>query len=178
MIYSEAFDYFLDVPDAEQKITQIINCNVLSVPQMTRLILPDMVERGKGLIINISSGAGCRPQPLLSIYSASKSFVAYLSQCLHAEYKSKGIIVQCVAPLVVSTNMTKKMKNRSFIKSAPDFVREALKTVGHSTYTNGCLSHALQSVVLRALLPDWLRMSSFLIRMQHKHTKINDKMSN
>ncbi|XP_074528525.1 hydroxysteroid (20-beta) dehydrogenase 2 [Halichoeres trimaculatus] len=178
MLYSKAFDYFLDIPDAEQKITQIINCNVLSVPQMTRLILPDMVKRGKGLIINISSGAGCRPQPLLSIYSSTKIFVAYLSQCLHAEYKSKGIIVQCVAPLVVSTNMTKTMKKTSLMKSAPDFVREALNTVGHSPYTNGCLSHALQNMVFRTLLPDWLRMSSALIRMQHKHTRINDKMSN
>ncbi|XP_034540337.1 very-long-chain 3-oxoacyl-CoA reductase [Notolabrus celidotus] len=178
MVYSDNFEYFLDVPDAEQKITQVINCNVLSVPQMTRLVLPDMLEREKGLIINISSLVGCRPHPLLSIYSSSKSFVAYFSQCLHAEYSLKGITVQCVAPFMVSTNMTKRVKNSCFVKSAPDFAWEALNTVGHSTYTNGCLSHALQSTVLRVLLPDWLRMSSSLVRKQHNLTKINDKMSN
>ncbi|CAJ1064131.1 very-long-chain 3-oxoacyl-CoA reductase [Xyrichtys novacula] len=164
MTYSDGFDYFLDVPDAEQKITQIINCNVLSIPQMTRIVLPTMVQRGKGLIINISSLVGCRPQPLLSIYSSSKSFVSYFSQCLHAEYKSKGIIVQCVAPFMVSTNMTKRVRTSCLIKSAPDFAREALNTVGHSNYTNGCLSHALQSMALGVLLPDWFRMSSSLIK--------------
>ncbi|XP_045895855.1 hydroxysteroid (20-beta) dehydrogenase 2 isoform X2 [Micropterus dolomieu] len=92
--YSDHFAYFLEIPDAEQKITEIINCNMLSIPQMTRLVLPGMVERGRGLIINISSEVGIRPQPLLSLYSATKIFVIYFSQCLHAEYKSKGIIVQ------------------------------------------------------------------------------------
>ncbi|XP_041807964.1 hydroxysteroid (20-beta) dehydrogenase 2 [Chelmon rostratus] len=164
MTCSDNFAYFLEIPEAEQKITQIINCNMLSVPQMTRLVLPDMVKRGTGLIINISSEVGIHPQPLLSLYSATKIFVTYFSQCLHAEYKSQGIIVQCVAPFLVSTNMTKNMPTNLFVKSAAGFVREALNTVGLSSYTSGCLSHALQDMALTILLPDWLRMSSVLIR--------------
>ncbi|XP_037543613.1 hydroxysteroid (20-beta) dehydrogenase 2 [Nematolebias whitei] len=164
MICSDNFAYFLEIPEAEEKITQIINCNMLSVPQMTRLVLPSMVEREKGLIINISSEMGVRPQPLLALYSASKVFVTYFSQCLHAEYKSKGITVQCVAPLMVSTNMTHNMTVNGLVKSAPAFACEAIKTVGHSSYTSGCLSHALQSAALELFLPDWLRMSTFLIR--------------
>ncbi|KAF1378700.1 hypothetical protein PFLUV_G00193250 [Perca fluviatilis] len=164
MAYSDHFAYFLEIPDVEQKITQVVNCNMLSVPQMTRLVLPGMVERGTGLIINISSEAGVRPQPLLSLYSATKIFVTYFSQCLHAEYKSKGIIVQCVAPFMVSTNMTKNVSGNRFAKSASRFASEALNTVGHSSYTSGCLSHALQGMALAILLPDWFRMSPFLIR--------------
>ncbi|KAK9536378.1 hypothetical protein VZT92_006164 [Zoarces viviparus] len=164
MTYSDHFAYFLEIPDAEQKITQIINCNMLSVPQMTRLVLPGMVERGTGLIINISSEVGVRPQPLLSLYCATKIFVTYFSQCLHAEYTSKGIIVQCVAPFMVSTNMTKQIAVNFFVRSASGFAREALNTVGHSSYTSGCLSHALQNTALTILLPDWLRMSPFLVR--------------
>ncbi|XP_071316763.1 hydroxysteroid (20-beta) dehydrogenase 2 [Trachinotus anak] len=164
MTYSDHFAYFMEIPDAEQKITQVINCNMLSVPQMTRLVLPGMIERGTGLIINISSGVGTRPQPLLSLYSATKIFVTYISRCLHAEYKSKGITVQCVAPFMVSTNMTNNMKVNCFVKNASQFAHEALNTVGHSSYTSGCLSHALQNVALAILMPDWLRMSSFLIR--------------
>uniref|UniRef100_A0A3P9J3Z5 Hydroxysteroid (20-beta) dehydrogenase 2 n=1 Tax=Oryzias latipes TaxID=8090 RepID=A0A3P9J3Z5_ORYLA len=164
MTCTDHFAYFLEIPDIEQKITQIIECNILSVPQMTRLVLPGMVERGTGLIINISSEIGARPQPLLALYSATKVFVTYFSQCLHAEYKSKGITVQCVAPLMVSTNMTHNMKVNSLVKSASGFVCEALNTVGFSSYTSGCLSHALQSAALSLLLPDWLRMSTFFIR--------------
>ncbi|XP_072230673.1 hydroxysteroid (20-beta) dehydrogenase 2 isoform X2 [Leuresthes tenuis] len=164
MTCTEHFAYFLEIPDAEQTITQIINCNMLSVPQMTRLVLPDMLERGTGLIINISSEMGSRPQPLLALYSASKAFVSYFSQCLCAEYKSKGITVQCVAPLMVSTNMTHNMKVNRLVKSASGFVREAVNTVGHSSYSSGCLSHALQSAALTLFFPDWLRMSTFLIK--------------
>nr|XP_046266026.1 hydroxysteroid (20-beta) dehydrogenase 2 [Scatophagus argus] len=173
MTCSDNFAYFLEIPDAEQKITQIVNCNMLSVPQMTRLVLPGMVERGTGLIINISSEVGIRPQPLLSLYSATKIFVIYFSKCLHAEYKSKGIIVQCVTPFLVSTNMTKNITVNCFVKSASGFAREALNTVGHSSYTSGCLSHALQSMALTILLPDWLRTSSVLIRKLQSRAQVS-----
>ncbi|XP_035035121.1 hydroxysteroid (20-beta) dehydrogenase 2 [Hippoglossus stenolepis] len=164
MSYSDKFAVFLDVQDPERKITEVINCNVLSVPQMTRMVLPDMIKRGKGLIINISSEISVRPQPFLSLYSATKIFVTYFSQCLNTEYKGKGITVQCVAPFFVSTNMTHNIKSNCFVKSASGFAHEALNTVGHSSYTSGCLSHALQNVALTVLLPDWLRMSQFLAR--------------
>ncbi|XP_038134603.1 hydroxysteroid (20-beta) dehydrogenase 2 [Cyprinodon tularosa] len=165
MTCTDHFAYFLETPDAEQKITQIINCNMLSVPQMSRLVLPGMVDRGKGLIINISSEAGVRPHPLLALYSATKIFVTYFSQCLHAEYKSMGITVQCVAPLMVSTNMTQNMQVNCLVKSAAGFTYKAVNTIGHSSYTSGCLSHALQSAALSLLLPDWLRMSTFFVRV-------------
>ncbi|XP_063751439.1 hydroxysteroid (20-beta) dehydrogenase 2 isoform X4 [Eleginops maclovinus] len=141
MLYSDHFAYFLEIPDSEQ---------------MTRLVLPCMIERERGLIINMSSEVGVRPQPLLSLYCATK--------CLHAEYKSKGITVQCVAPFMVSTNMTKNRTSNYLVRSASGFVREALNTVGRSSYTSGSLSHALQNIALTVLLPDWFRMSTFLIR--------------
>ncbi|KAK1882918.1 Very-long-chain 3-oxoacyl-CoA reductase [Dissostichus eleginoides] len=164
MLYSDHFAYFLEIPDSEQRITQVINCNMLSVPQMTRLVLPGMIERGRGLIINMSSEVGVRPQPLLSLYCATKIFVIYFSQCLHAEYKSKGITVQCVAPFMVSTNMTNNRTANCFVRSSSGFVREALNTVGLSSFTSGSLSHALQNIALTILLPDWFRMSTFFIR--------------
>ncbi|XP_054899724.1 hydroxysteroid (20-beta) dehydrogenase 2 [Poeciliopsis prolifica] len=172
MICNDHFAYFLETPNPGKKITEIVNCNILSVPQMTRLILPRMVLRGKGLIINISSEMGVRPHPLVSLYSATKIFVIHFSKCLHAEYKSVGITVQCVTPFMVSTNMTKKLKVSLFVKSPPEFVYEALNTVGHSTFTSGCLSHALQSVAFSILVPDWLRMSTFFIQRLRKSVRI------
>ncbi|XP_057677356.1 hydroxysteroid (20-beta) dehydrogenase 2 isoform X2 [Corythoichthys intestinalis] len=162
MSYSDDFATFLEIPNAEQKITAILDCNALSVAQMTRLVLPGMLERRTGLIINISSQMGLHPQPLLALYSSTKAFVSFFSQCLHAEYKSEGITVQCVNPFLVSTNMN-KMKSSAFVKSADAFAQEALNTVGYSSYTNGCLLHALQSSAFGVLMPDCLRMSSFLV---------------
>ncbi|XP_054899712.1 very-long-chain 3-oxoacyl-CoA reductase-like isoform X2 [Poeciliopsis prolifica] len=172
MICNDHFAYFLETPNHGKKITEIINCNILSVPQMTRLILPRMVLRGKGLIINISSEVGVRPHPLVSLYSATKIFVIYFSKCLHAEYKSEGITVQCVTPFMVSTNMTNNVNANLLVKSASGFVYAALNTVGHSTFTSGCLSHALQSVAISVFVPDWIRMSTFFIRWLRKYGNI------
>ncbi|XP_066514950.1 hydroxysteroid (20-beta) dehydrogenase 2 [Hoplias malabaricus] len=186
MNYASMFMHFLDIPDPEQKITEVINCNILSVTQMSRLILPQMIKRGKGLIINMSSEAASQPQPMLAVYSATKIFVTYFSRCLHAEYSSHGIIVQCVAPFVVSTNMTHNIEVNPLVKSADSFAREALNTVEYSTHTSGCLSHALQHIALSIFFPSWLRLSSFCIhhmknyaqgmshikeRMSHAHSK-------
>uniref|UniRef100_A0A3P9QGS5 Hydroxysteroid (20-beta) dehydrogenase 2 n=1 Tax=Poecilia reticulata TaxID=8081 RepID=A0A3P9QGS5_POERE len=172
MVCNDHFAYFMETADQKKKITDIINCNILSVPQMSRLVLPQMVLRGRGLIINISSEMGLRPHPLVTLYSATKTFVIHFSQCLHAEYKSEGITVQCVTPFMVSTNMTKNLKVSFFVKSAPGFVYDALNTVGHSTFTSGCLSHALQAFSI--LLPDWLRMSAFFIRWLRKSGNTKD----
>ncbi|XP_035383147.1 very-long-chain 3-oxoacyl-CoA reductase [Electrophorus electricus] len=164
MNYAGMLVHFLDVPDPEQRITEVINCNIVSVTQMSRLILPCMVKRGKGLIINISSEAASQPQPMLTVYSATKIFVTYFSRCLHAEYQARGITVQCVTPFMVSTNMTHNIEVNPLVKSAASFARDALNTVGYSSFTSGCLSHALQHTVLSIFFPAWLRLSPFCMR--------------
>ncbi|XP_053318262.1 very-long-chain 3-oxoacyl-CoA reductase-like [Spea bombifrons] len=145
---------YLDTPNIVKALVDTINCNMLSVLQMTRIALPQMVERKKGLIINLSSEIGNHPYPMTLVYSASKAFVDFFSQGLHAEYKAKGIIVQCVMPLLVSTSLTYKMKTNIFVKSPDDFARESLNTVGYTSRTSGCLSHSLQSYALDLLLPE------------------------
>ncbi|KFP33400.1 Estradiol 17-beta-dehydrogenase 12, partial [Colius striatus] len=111
--------------------------------QMTRLVLPSMLERSKGVILNIASFAGMNPSPLLTIYSATKAFVDFFSQGLQAEYKSKGIIVQSVLPFYVATKMT-KIRKATLVKPSPKtYVRAALGTVGLQSRTNGYLPHAL-----------------------------------
>ncbi|XP_036420241.1 hydroxysteroid (20-beta) dehydrogenase 2 [Colossoma macropomum] len=168
MNYAGKLVHFLDVPDPEQRITEVINCNILSVAQMSRLILPHMVERGKGLIINISSEAASQPQPLVTVYSSTKIFVTYFSRCLHAEYRSRGITVQCVTPFVVSTNMTYNIAVSPMVLSAASFAKDALNTVGYSSFTSGCLTHALQHIALSLIFPAWLRLSPFCLRRMEK----------
>lgn len=63
------------------------------------------------------------------------------------------MLSQCVAPFLVSTKMTNMKVNR-LVKSASGFAREALNTVGHSSYTSGCLSHAIQVRSYEKLLRD------------------------
>ncbi|XP_068022949.1 very-long-chain 3-oxoacyl-CoA reductase [Melanerpes formicivorus] len=145
-------EYFLDVPDLDETIDQMININIMSVCKMTRLVLPGMLARSKGVILNIASAAGMYPTPLLTLYSATKAFVDYFSRGLHAEYKSKGIFVQSVLPYYVATKLS-KIRQPSFDKPSPEaYVRAALGTVGMQPRTNGCLPHALMGWIF-SLLP-------------------------
>ncbi|NXH47096.1 DHB12 reductase, partial [Dicaeum eximium] len=145
-------EYFIDIPELEKTIDKMININIMSVCQMTRLVLPGMLERSKGIILNIASASGMCPTPLLTLYSSTKAFVDYFSRGLHAEYKSKGIIVQSVLPYYVATNMSKIRKPTLDKPSPKTYVRAALGTVGLQSRTNGYLPHALMGWVM-SLLP-------------------------
>lgn len=120
---------------------------------MTRLVLPQMLERKKGAILNISSASGMYPVPLLTVYSASKAFVDFFSRGLQAEYKSKGIIIQSVLPFFVATKLS-KIRRATLDKPSPErYVAAELNTVGLETQTNGYLPHAIMGWVTTALLP-------------------------
>uniref|UniRef100_A0A8C5VXE6 Very-long-chain 3-oxoacyl-CoA reductase n=1 Tax=Microcebus murinus TaxID=30608 RepID=A0A8C5VXE6_MICMU len=148
-------EYFLDIPDLDNTIKKLINVNILSVCKMTRLVLPRMVERSKGVILNISSASGVLPVPLLTIYSATKAFVDFFSQCLHEEYKSKGIFVQSVLPYYVATKLAKIRKPTFDKPSSETFVKSAIKTVGLQSRTNGYPIHSLTSSI-SSILPSWI----------------------
>lgn len=68
---------------------KIIHVNIFSVTFMTTMLLPRMVEKGKGAIVNIGS-ASCFGFPLLTVYVATKAYVDSFSRNLAYEYKDKG----------------------------------------------------------------------------------------
>uniref|UniRef100_A0A8C8A9E7 3-ketoacyl-CoA reductase n=1 Tax=Otus sunia TaxID=257818 RepID=A0A8C8A9E7_9STRI len=139
-------EYFLDVPDLDEVSAFVVPSS------MTRLVLPGMLERSKGVVLNISSATGMYPTALLTLYSATKAFIDFFSQGLHAEYKSKGIFVQSVLPYYVVTKSS-KIRTPTFDKPTPEtYVRAALGTVGLQSRTNGYLPHALIGWIF-SLLP-------------------------
>uniref|UniRef100_A0A672Z9R3 Hydroxysteroid (17-beta) dehydrogenase 3 n=1 Tax=Sphaeramia orbicularis TaxID=375764 RepID=A0A672Z9R3_9TELE len=85
---------FLEAAELDQTILKVINCNVKTMVKMCKIVLPGMEDRGKGVIVNISSGIASVPFPLYTLYAATKVFVERFSQGLQAEYKDKGIIIQ------------------------------------------------------------------------------------
>ncbi|XP_007885841.1 very-long-chain 3-oxoacyl-CoA reductase-A [Callorhinchus milii] len=149
-------EYFLDVPGLDNIINKMINVNVISVCKMTSMVLPGMVERSKGVILNISSASALYPVPLLTLYSASKTFMDFFSRGLHAEYKGKGIIVQSVLPFFVATKLS-KIRKPTLDKPSPEtYVKAALNTVGLQTQTHGYLPHAILGWITTSLIPDCL----------------------
>ena len=83
----------------------------------------ELPQRKKGAVINISSFSAAIPAPLLSVYSASKSYVDLLSQGMAKEYSSKGITVQCVLPNMVVSNLSKIRRPSLMVPTPNVFVR-------------------------------------------------------
>lgn len=134
-------NFFLSIPDREKMIQDIIRCNITSMPMMCSIVLPQMVERKRGVVINISSLSGVIPASNKILYSASKAFVNKFSQDLLAEYELQGIIVQTVLPGYVATQMVRS-RTCFLIPSPKQFASAALSTVGFSGHTTGYLPHA------------------------------------
>ncbi|KAK7098914.1 very-long-chain 3-oxoacyl-CoA reductase-like [Littorina saxatilis] len=145
-------EFFDQVENRNKLVLDMINCNSTSVAMMTGIVLPGMVAKKKGVIINISSAAGKKPTPLLSLYSGTKSFVDFFSRSLQHEYGPKGITVQVVLPYFVATKMSKIRNGSIFAPSPTTYVNSALNTVGLQSRTVGYWSHAIQDKV-NMLLP-------------------------
>ncbi|KAK3510160.1 hypothetical protein QTP70_026752 [Hemibagrus guttatus] len=158
-------EFFLNIPNLDNFLSNMINININSVCQMTRLVLPRMVDRSKGVILNVASASGMYPVPLLTLYSSSKAnmkfsqkffsfaFVDFFSRGLDAEYRSKGVIIQSVLPFYVTTKLSKIKRATLDIPTPECYVSSQLSTVGLQSQTNGYLPHAIMGWVTTSLLP-------------------------
>ncbi|WP_044564400.1 SDR family NAD(P)-dependent oxidoreductase [Azospirillum sp. B4] len=84
----------------------MVDTNDKALAIMTGLILPGMVERGRGHIINLSSTAGSYPYPGGHVYCASKAFVTQFSLSLRADLLGTGVRVTSVEPGMVETSFS------------------------------------------------------------------------
>jgi NAD(P)-dependent dehydrogenase (short-subunit alcohol dehydrogenase family) len=74
----------------------------------SRLVLPDMMSRGRGRIINVASGAGTAAIPAMSAYVVSKTALIRLTECLAAEVAAAGVRVFAIQPGTVRTAMAEE----------------------------------------------------------------------
>ena len=86
----------------------MIHINDLALVSMTGLFAPDMVARGSGRILNVSSVAAFQPGPLMSIYYASKAFVQSFTEALYVELKGTGVKVSVLCPGPTDTPFLEK----------------------------------------------------------------------
>ncbi len=81
-----------------EKEIAMIKLNVLSLTVLTKLFLKDMIEKGRGKILNVASIAGFQPVPLLAVYSATKSYVVSFTNAVAEEVRGSGVSITCLAP--------------------------------------------------------------------------------
>ena len=104
LINNAGFGDYTFFPDANiTKTLQMLQLNITSLTHLTRLIVPDMVEKKQGKIMNVASIAAFQPGPLMAVYYASKAYVLSFSQALDQELKSSGIRVSALCPGVTTT---------------------------------------------------------------------------
>ena len=88
---------------------QVIDINLVGVFLTNRVVVPGMTQRGWGRIVNIASVAGKEGNPNASAYSASKAGVIGFTKSLGKELATTGVLVNCVAPAVVKTELFSQM---------------------------------------------------------------------
>ena len=86
-----------------EHVRHMMEVNFFAPVELTRALLPQMRRQGGGVIVNVSSIAGKVPLPWLTLYSASKAALNYLSDGLRMELRGSGIRVVSVCPSYVST---------------------------------------------------------------------------
>jgi 2-dehydro-3-deoxy-L-rhamnonate dehydrogenase (NAD+) len=91
----------VDVTDEEWR--HVMGINADGVFFCNRAVIPGMVERGYGRIVNVASIAGKEGNPMAGAYSASKAAVIGLTKAIGKDVARTGVIVNCVAPAVIET---------------------------------------------------------------------------
>lgn len=77
---------------------QMIDLNVGTLTELCRAVVPGMIERKSGGVLNVASTAAFQPGPRMAVYFATKAFVLSLSEALHEELRPHGISVTCLCP--------------------------------------------------------------------------------
>jgi 3-oxoacyl-[acyl-carrier protein] reductase len=91
----------VDVTDEEWRRVMAINAD--GVFFSNRAVIPGMVERGYGRIVNVASIAGKEGNPMAGAYSASKAAVIAMTKAIGKDIARTGVLVNCVAPAVIET---------------------------------------------------------------------------
>ena len=92
--------------DGKQQRDMIdLNCGVLT--ELAHAVLPGMIDRGSGGILNVASTAAFQPGPGMAVYFATKAFVLSFTEALHEEMREKGVKVSALCPGPTSTEFGK-----------------------------------------------------------------------
>jgi hypothetical protein len=86
---------------------EIIQVNIAALTHLTKLFLPQMLERKRGRILNVASTAAFQPGPLMAVYYASKAYVLSFSEAIAEELRGTGVTVSALCPGPTATGFQK-----------------------------------------------------------------------
>lgn len=116
----------------------MIQTNVTAPVHLARLLLPGMLERRRGGILNVASTAAFQPGPNMAVYYATKAFLLSFSEALAHEVRHQGVTVCCLAPGPTTTNFAAAAnmeETRLFRSAVLDAATVAV--TGHRAFRKG-----------------------------------------
>src|SRR5712691_2293882 len=117
---------------------EMIEVNVAALTQLTALLLPGMLERRRGAILNVASTAAFQPGPNWAAYCATKAYVLSFTEALAEEVRGSGVRVSCLAPGATDTKFAAQAGmagTRLFRRGGMDAARVA--RAGHNGLQRG-----------------------------------------
>jgi uncharacterized protein len=88
---------FFHETDIEREL-EIVEVNIAALTHLTKMVLPGMLARRRGRILNVSSVAAFQPGPIMAVYYASKAYVQSFSEALAEEAAGTGVTVTALCP--------------------------------------------------------------------------------
>jgi uncharacterized protein len=99
LVNNAGFGLFAPLDQADGAVlSDMVQLNVATLVDLTRLYLPGMLDRDRGAIINVGSTAGFQPVPYMAAYGATKAFVLSFTEALWAETRGTGVRVTALCP--------------------------------------------------------------------------------
>lgn len=141
--------------DAAAQVGMIdVNCRALVA--LTRGVLPQMIARRSGGILNVASTAAFQPSPWFAVYSATKAFVLSFSEAIHEEVKPHGVRVAALCPGPTRTEfasvagMEESMLFKALASDADAVVRDGLRALaGNQAVLVSGVANALMAESIR-----------------------------
>ena len=168
LVNNAGFGIAGEIENAEvDKILQMLRLNVSALTELTYRVLPGMLERNRGAIVNVASVAGFQPVAFLGAYAASKAFVLHLSEALWAEVRDRNVTVMALCPGTTRTDFFE-------VAGAPGWLKKR-----RSQSPEQVVKAALKGLEKRRqyYVPGWANyLLSILVRMATRRMAVTESM--
>jgi short-subunit dehydrogenase len=127
---------FVELPLVRQ--LEMLQVNITSLTHLTRLLLPGMLERRRGGILNVASTAAFQPGPGMAVYYATKAYVLSLSEALAEELVGTGVTVtaSCPGPTATNFGATAHMNTLGLVKKI-SMSAASVAQISHRAFRSG-----------------------------------------
>ncbi len=118
---------------------QMMQLNMVTLTELTKRLLPPMLARGHGWILNVASTAAFQPGPLMAVYYATKAYVLSFSEALANELKGSGVTVTALCPGPTESGFQKRaaMEDSGLVKGKKLMDSSTAARVGYQALLDG-----------------------------------------